>query len=77
MHGTCPVCGYCGRPIGGNAVWVGSMCYHLECTRGPSWQQTYPSSATPLVPALTVEDVRQIIREELEAAKPKRSGGPK
>ena len=55
---TTPSCGYCGRPVIGSALYHGGLAYHPECTRGPNAQQF---QAHPL----TVETVRQIVREEL------------
>lgn len=58
---TTPTCGYCGRPVIGAAIYHGGRAYHVECTRGPGAQQF---QAHPL----TVETVRQIVREELAKA---------
>jgi hypothetical protein len=67
---TAPLCGYCGRPVIGNALYHGGRAYHPECARSPNAQQfqTQP---------LTAEIVRQIVREELALKTPnaKVSGG--
>ena len=68
--GTTPLCGYCGRPVIGMAVWDAGRAYHAECTRGPSWHQTYASIPSPHGQAralrqLSEDDVRRIVREEM------------
>lgn len=60
---TTPICGYCGRPVIGAAIYHGGRAYHPECTRGPRAQPFQ-------VPTLTAEMVRQIVREELELKTP-------
>jgi hypothetical protein len=32
---TTPLCGHCGRPIVGGAVYTYGGVYHLECTQSP------------------------------------------
>lgn len=65
-------CAHCGRP-GAALVWIGSLPYHEECTRGPGYQaavyRLYPphpdwQHCAP-APSLTEVDVRRIVREEL------------
>lgn len=69
-NATVALCQHCGRPIGGVATWLGGLPYHPECTHGPS----YPTHYAPLpaehpgcrpTPALTEDDVRRIVRDEL------------
>lgn len=64
MSATTPLCSSCGRPIAGSAVWVGVGIYHPECCHPPGY-----SSPTFQPPPLTADQVRQIIREELERAR--------
>lgn len=52
------------------AVWDAGRAYHAECTRGPSWHQTYASIPSPhgqarVLRQLNEEDVRRIVREEM------------
>lgn len=68
--GTTPLCGYCGRPVIGMAVWGAGRAYHAECTRGPNWHQTYAPTPLPhgqarVLQQLTEDDVRRIVREEI------------
>ena len=71
---TTPLCGYCGRPVIGLAVWDAGRAYHAECTHGPSGPMRYvPVPQAPgCVPLrqLTEEDVRKIIRDELALMAP-------
>jgi hypothetical protein len=58
------VCSGCGSPIlDASFIWNGSAMYHTHC-RPPSYVV-----ATPALPALTADDVRRIVREELERAR--------
>lgn len=64
------LCAYCGRPAA-TLVWVGGAGYHEECTRGPGFQAPTYQPLPPVfgcapLKALTEEDVRRIVREELE-----------
>lgn len=60
--GTVATCGFCGRPVQ-CAVYLGGTPYHAECTQCPT-PQHYVN------PSLTESDIRRIVREELERAKP-------
>ena len=53
---TTAFCDYCGKPLL-SGVWIGSRMYHIECTRSPNYY-------TP--PPLSEEDIRRIVREELD-----------
>lgn len=68
---TTSLCGYCGRPAP-VAVMYDGIPYHAECTRSPQLQYAaYPFPHEPgCVPLrqLTEEDVRRIVREELQQA---------
>ena len=80
--GTTPLCGYCGRPVIGMAVWDAGRAYHAECTRGPSWHQTYASIPSPHGQAralrqLSEDDVRRIVREEMAKMPNARCGLPR
>ena len=71
---TTPLCGYCGRPVIGLAVWDAGRAYHAECTHGPGGPLRYAPmpqapGCTPLR-QLTEEDVREIVREELALKTP-------
>jgi hypothetical protein len=67
-NSTTPVCGHCGRPVLGPAVWSGAVPYHAECTMPPQTPRYAPMPAwpgcEPLVP-MTEQRVREIVREEL------------
>lgn len=56
-------CAHCGRPMAAS-VWLGSLPYHPECTRGPVLAGPAAYGPTPL----TDEDVRRIVIEELVRA---------
>ena len=70
----CPmVCGYCGRPIASEAKWLGGTPYHSACTESPGYDpgtiRFYPPGQLPIptfTPAMTEDDVRRIVREEIE-----------
>ena len=47
---TVPICGHCGRPIGGPAVWLGSQMYHPECTQSPYKREPDYRLSPPLAP---------------------------
>lgn len=66
MTATTPLCGYCGRPIIGFVRWAGMVAYHPECTRPGAYQYHQHGTFQPL--PLTADEVRQIVREELDRA---------
>jgi len=54
-------------------VQVGGLCYHEECTHGPDYRPRYYGGnvsdwAKGVVP-LSEQDVRRIVREEVERLK--------
>lgn len=55
---TTPLCGHCGRPVVGGAIYSGGLAYHIECTHGPSGPVSYQQT-------FTEERIRQIVQEEL------------
>lgn len=58
---TTPLCGHCGRPVMADGRMAGLLVYHYECTLSPNARTFQP-------PSLTGDQVRQIVREELERA---------
>ena len=65
-------CMHCGRPILVDVAYIGNCNYHLECARPPEQPFRYEPmpphpGAQPLIP-LTEDDVRRIVREELQRA---------
>lgn len=64
MTGIAMTCGHCGRPMA-SAVWINGQGYHPECTHGPGFQMpTFTQSP------LTEEDIRRIVREEIDRMRP-------
>jgi len=66
------LCGYCGRPCGA-CIWLNGNPYHEECTHGPDYKPQYYGGnvqdwAKGVAP-LTENDVRRIVREEIERLK--------
>ena len=59
---TTPICAYCKRPVVNPVVYVGMEIYHPECVHGQHIPLTFQKIQEPM----TVEMVRQIVREELK-----------
>jgi len=66
------ICAYCGRPCL-SFIWVNDLPYREECTHGPDYRPTYyggnVSDWAKGVAPLSAEDVRRIVREEIERLK--------
>jgi len=75
---TAFTCGYCGRPCA-SFVWLGDVPYHEECTHGPDYRRSYyggnVSDWAKGVAPLSEQDVRRIVREEIERLKDQIEGG--
>ena len=63
---TAMVCARCRKPIlGGSVIWGSDGMRHPEC--GPqTWQQAWPPAP------IDYDRIRQIVREEIAAAKGKK-----
>lgn len=46
--GITPICGHCGRPVIGMAVYANGIAYHYACTRSPYEEQKFQ----PIFPKL-------------------------
>lgn len=61
---TTLTCMKCGGPLGASSIWIGGDPYHYACA-------PFVPAVTRYVPSpLTEDDVRRIVREELDRRKP-------